>query len=180
MEEGEGWGTEAGEEAKLGDERGKEGCWSWNWSWKNEIQVVLQAAERHGSNYYGFLYARRVLGLARRRVGTHAGKEREEEIRESVAQVQKWCLAHPRDISGWGFLGFLLWDLRGGWDGGDGEVEGAEETIRNTILVTERFVNQLNWKGESVAWFLKHMRREEHLVPLPTPTSMLTAETPKD
>ena len=26
----------------------------------------------------------------------------------SIFQVQKWCLAHPRDISGWTFLEYLL------------------------------------------------------------------------
>lgn len=43
----------------------------------------------------------------------------------SIFQVQKWCLAHPRDISGWTFLEYLLttglgWEHEGGREGGDG------------------------------------------------------------
>ena len=118
---------------------------------EEEITTVLQAAERHAANYHAFLYARRVILLLERE---RAGEGEElwyEGIRgRIVGTLHKWCLAHPGDISGWAFLTFLL-------DRSSSETEN--QIVETAIKRTESFVRDLDWRGESVQWFLQSMKR---------------------
>ncbi|MCJ1388775.1 hypothetical protein MMC18_001625 [Xylographa bjoerkii] len=110
-----------------------------------EMDVVLLAAERHRANYHAFHYGRRLLAL---HPGVLSGKDGEEV----VEKVRKWCFAHPRDVSGWGFLAFLL--------SHDGLMaNGVERTclMGTASLKVQEFVVALEWKGESVEWFLREM-----------------------
>lgn len=104
----------------------------------------MRAGERHPRNYYAWDYARQLFATL---------SEREEEgseaemARGSVEVVQKWCLAHPRDVSGWAFLAFLL-----------ARVDGVGEEERGRVVQdTRAFVEKYKWRGESVEWFLKVM-----------------------
>lgn len=88
--------------------------------------------------------------------------------------VQKWCFAHPRDISGWAFLAFLLRQRRydgaptisatiamnNGLSKGAGRVEkvtAKENATQRAVAETKEFVRKFKWKGASVEWFLKAM-----------------------
>ncbi|KAL9013121.1 MAG: hypothetical protein Q9173_002164 [Seirophora scorigena] len=104
-----------------------------------ELGVVMRAGERHAGNYHAWNYAREVVKLVD--VLGSAGVER--GMKAVVEKMHGWCLAHPRDISGWSFLAFLL---RG--QAVDGHV------ARQVYCETEAFVERLRWQGKSVHWFL--------------------------
>ncbi|MCJ1404048.1 hypothetical protein MMC11_007272 [Xylographa trunciseda] len=111
----------------------------------SEVDVLLQAAERHKANYHAFHYGRRLLSL-------HPGALSCGEGGGVVEKVRKWCFGHPRDVSGWGFLAFLL--------GRDGLVASGWERkgmIGMASLRTREFVADLGWKGDAVEWFLREM-----------------------
>ncbi|KAI4199550.1 MAG: hypothetical protein LQ348_001867 [Seirophora lacunosa] len=104
-----------------------------------ELGVVMRAGERHAGNYHAWNYAREVLPL----VAVLGSARAEGGMKAVVEKVHGWCLAHPRDISGWSFLAFLL---RG--QTVDGHV------ARHVYCETEAFVERLRWQGSSVEWFL--------------------------
>ncbi|MCJ1315370.1 hypothetical protein MMC15_000689 [Xylographa vitiligo] len=110
-----------------------------------ETDVVLQAAERHNANYHAFHYGRRVLSL-------HTGVWSCEDGERVVEKVRRWCFAHPRDGSGWGFLAFLIRH-----DGLVMDCGKRKCLIGNVSRQTRDFVTALGWKGESVEWFLREM-----------------------
>lgn len=141
----------------------------------------MAAGERHARNYYAWNYGRDVVRLASTSRnggggGQPGGEEAEEEEEEEngwqdcVTKVHKWCLAHPRDISGWSFLAFLLnthpsppstTSQRLTGEGKEAETMGVmrewnrkEATIREIIARTQDFVEKYGWKGESIEWFL--------------------------
>lgn len=108
-------------------------------------------------------------------------------VENSVAEVQKWCFAHPRDISGWAFLSFLLREscydsppppppphpphpptvsnfAVAAMDNGSSKgaeraetVTANEDAARRVVAETKEFVRKFGWKGASVEWFLKTM-----------------------
>lgn len=104
---------------------------------KRELEIVMIAGERHARNYYAWEYAREVVRMAGARLG-HSGWE------EVVWMVHHWCLMHPRDISGWAFLVFLL-----------DQSMNTDSLRRDIFGKTRDFVEKFGWKGESVEWFLK-------------------------
>ncbi|KAI4114920.1 MAG: hypothetical protein LQ345_004385 [Seirophora villosa] len=104
-----------------------------------ELGVVMRAGERHAGNYHAWNYAREVLTL----VAVLGSAEVHEGLKAVVEKVHGWCLAHPRDISGWSFLAFLL---RG--QAVDGHV------ARHVYGETEAFAERVRWQGSSVEWFL--------------------------
>lgn len=128
-------------------------------AWREELNTVMIAGERHAKNYHAWEYARQVWRLfwAERR-GTKSERDRnksEEDIPifgECVILIHQWCMKHPRDISGWTFLAFLLQSPPTG-------ISLLEEITR-VIERTERFVETLDWKGAGVEWFI---RRAKHL-----------------
>jgi hypothetical protein len=70
--------------------------------WKEEHQVALQAGHRHFSNYYAFDYLRKLAAVLAREV------ENSISYHSVLVEVQTWCLAHPRDISGFSYFAYLL------------------------------------------------------------------------
>ena len=126
--------------------------------WKSEHEVALRAAHRHFANYYAFNYLRKLAEL----IG--ADVIRDGLGREIVNTVQKWCFAHPRDISGWAYLAFLLERGRAGRrrDGeevreGDGNGEEVVNAVREW---REKYGD---WgRGTSVEWFLRALALTSH------------------
>lgn len=111
--------------------------------WQEELSIIMRAGERHPRNYYAWNYARQLLATLSERSEDSTA----ELARGSVEVVKKWCLGHPRDVSGWAFLAFLLGRVdRVG-------AEGGERVVRET----RAFVRKFQWRGESVEWFLKVM-----------------------
>lgn len=130
---------------------------------ETELEIVMKAGERHARNYYAWDYARQLFGLSYRK-GDLCGPEmsKEEWLTSmkvtSIITVHKWCLAHPRDISGWAFLTFLIGQdvqspdfKRTESKKGNREQDMSEHLIRTT----EEFIRKFKLKGESVEWFLK-------------------------
>lgn len=152
----------------------------------------MKAGDRHPKNYYAWSYARQLLtalstgeilpSSPARQIGKHQidGKRMNKIAATSVFQVQKWCLAHPRDISGWTFLEYLLttglgWEREGRraeermkCDGGglEGRAKGqlrngirkeVDEMVRRVVKESEDFVSKFQWKGDSLTWFLNAM-----------------------
>ena len=127
--------------------------------WDVELMVVMKAGERHPRNYYAWQYARQLFSFVR--------SERPELVErrqwgrrllsDSIGLVRGWCLMHPRDISGWAFLVFLLEQLRDeGCDDEDME-KGFEDEIGLSVSETREFARKYEWKGESIEWFLRTM-----------------------
>ena len=98
------------------------------------------AGEKHFANYYAFAYARRLVGLAEE-------EEVERKWRGWVMMVKTWCLAHPRDISGWGLLWFLL------------RRDGQSEELQEVVGEVEECAKKFGWKGQGVKWFLEAVGR---------------------
>ncbi|KAF6238158.1 hypothetical protein HO173_003792 [Letharia columbiana] len=128
--------------------------------WDEELVIVMKAGERHPSNYYAWQYARQLFTSIR---FEHPGfKDRRHGVRvllyDSIGLVHGWCLMHPRDISGWAFLVFLLEQLRDeGCDEGD-KTKVSEDEILISASETKEFAKKYEWKGESIEWFLKAMK----------------------
>ncbi len=157
--------------------------------WGHELAIILKAGDRHPRNYYAWNYARELLTafsdgtIIKEAPERMRGEDKTDITRKllaksSIAKVQKWCLSHPRDISGWSFLEALL---RTGFNGrekqrarmtaddesinlnetGQGGLgaengEGADEA-RSVVRETKEFVRKFQWRGASVEWFLRVM-----------------------
>ena len=123
-------------------------------AWREELNIVMVAGERHAKNYHAWEHARQVWRLLLSDDSIQNGSERENKktdeitgmFQETVVDVHKWCLMHPRDISGWAFLAFLLRSAVN-------EATRLEEATK-IIRETRVFVDKLGWKGESVKCFL--------------------------
>ncbi|KAL8733361.1 MAG: hypothetical protein Q9166_002185 [cf. Caloplaca sp. 2 TL-2023] len=129
-----------------------------------EMEIVMVAGERHARNYYAWEYARQMtrtcMGSLTREMEEFRKLEDEPLDRrvweQCTRMIHQWCLMHPRDISGWSFLVFLM-DRRSLFGGLElGEASNAmKNTIRDIFQKTFDFVEKYNWKGESIEWFLK-------------------------
>ena len=107
--------------------------------WNSELGVVMRAGERHPRNYYAWQYARVLFRIVQ-------GKMTGQEVVAGLERVKGWCFLHPRDISGWGFLMFLVQVVVEG---------GGGEEVRRVVGETREWVGKYEWEGESVEWFLK-------------------------
>lgn len=156
--------------------------------WLHELEIIMKAGDRHPKNYYAWSYARQLLTafstgeiLPISNITTAVAPQiwKHQIAAASVPRVQKWCLAHPRDISGWAFLEYLLttglrWEregraeekikcdeggleMRGKEQSGNGVQEAFDETVRRVLQESEEFARKFQWKGDSLAWFLKAM-----------------------
>ena len=95
-----------------------------------------------------------MLLLGRQKPGPEP--ETEDGRARITKTVHKWCLAHPRDISGWGFLAFWLDHSS---RGNESEMEMVNQTMVDAVIQrTEAFVRDLDWRGKSVEWFLSSMK----------------------
>ena len=130
---------------------------------------MTKAAARHPANYYAWNYLRDLLSCicisAVRCQDVDRRGFRSALASRSVREVHSWCLRHPRDVSGWSFLGFLLRavDSAGsdgvGSEGADeGGRKGASDTreeVKGIVEETRAFVRKFRWSGSSVDGFLK-------------------------
>ena len=127
--------------------------------WDEELVVVMKAGERHLRNYYAWQYARQLFSFIRSESPELVERRQWGRIllRDSIGLVRGWCLMHPRDISGWAFLVFLLEQLRD--EGCDDEEmkKGFEDEIGLSVSETREFARKYEWKGESIEWFLRTM-----------------------
>ncbi|KAI4146438.1 MAG: hypothetical protein L6R39_003457 [Caloplaca ligustica] len=130
-----------------------------------ELEIVMRAGERHAGNYHAWNYARDVVRLVMAGVeGEALGGEgpkvmmgiRVSEISQAttlwIGKVKDWCLGHPRDVSGWSFLVFLLGQV-------PRPATHQKAVVGEVIQKTEKFVEQVGWQGESIEWFLRSARQ---------------------
>ncbi|KAJ5368657.1 uncharacterized protein N7496_008417 [Penicillium cataractarum] len=111
---------------------------------RHELAVVLRAAELHPKNYYAFTYMRQLHALL-------AGIPVEPKDASSwagllaktlVNPVLDWCLANPRDISGWAFGIYLLNHV-------------PDQQLRaDAVGRVLRFARDVGWEGESLWTFI--------------------------
>ena len=131
--------------------------------WKRELRIVMNAGERHPRNYYGWNYARDVYRFLVVELGRLGFKGQGQEPlleRETVEGVKKWCFMHPRDVSGWAFLVWVLERVCFGYNNDGGSSGGGEgnELMRKVVWETKQFAREYEWQGESVEWFLRTLR----------------------
>ncbi|KAI4201595.1 MAG: hypothetical protein LQ346_002132 [Caloplaca aetnensis] len=121
-----------------------------------ELKIVMRAGEGHAGNYHAWNYARETVRLVMLLPPTdserlHEGPAHMRRIGEAwrcwVQVVHQWCLGHPRDISGWSFLLFLM-------EQPPRHAENREVIMRDVLQKTNKFVERLGWQGQSVDWFL--------------------------
>ncbi|KAI4112248.1 MAG: hypothetical protein LQ341_007864, partial [Variospora aurantia] len=112
-----------------------------------ELGMVMKAGERHAGNYHAWNYAREMLQfLTSRATAAAAATAVERMMAAWVERTHAWCLAHPRDISGWSFLVFLLRHHQATTD--------DSHAARHVYCKTRAFVERVGWRGKSVDWFL--------------------------
>ncbi|WEW55545.1 hypothetical protein PRK78_000976 [Emydomyces testavorans] len=134
---------------------------------QHELAVTLRAGEQHHMNYYAFSYLRQFLGILRCFLNGYSFQPNDDlsrlksdgisnEIADSditsrllqplrkglLEEIHKWCLSHPRDISGWTFLLHLL--------------ELVDDAPVQTAIVekTVRYAFDVAWEGEALWVFV--------------------------
>lgn len=106
-----------------------------------ELGVVLRAGELHPKNYYAFDYMRQLHTLLAD-VVTDQPNWADKSVRSIINPVLDWCLAHPRDISGWIFGVYLLQNL-------------PDHSARaDAVARVLRFARDVGWDGESLWTFV--------------------------
>ncbi|PLN74434.1 hypothetical protein BDW42DRAFT_182169 [Aspergillus taichungensis] len=103
-----------------------------------ELSTVLRAGELHPKNYYAFNYMR--LFHSRLSQSTEDGPA---VLAQSILEpTLTWCLLHPADISGWGFVLYQLEAV-------------PDQTIReDTVEKALRYAIGIRWEGESLYTFV--------------------------
>lgn len=111
---------------------------------RHELAVVLRAAELHPKNYYAFTYMRQLHALlAKIPVEAEKGPDWAAELAKALVNpVLDWCLANPRDISGWAFGIYLLQHV-------------PDRQVRaDAVGRVLRFARNVGWEGESLWTFV--------------------------
>lgn len=137
--------------------------------WKRELHIVMKAGERHPRNYYAWNYARQLFRIVVRAFVTRVD-DYEDLVMDTSGAVHKWCLMHPRDISGWAFLAFWMENVQEQVRSRKREdlrsSEGMlEDEVGRVARGTRAWVEKYKWKGQSVEWFLAALQElgfEEH------------------
>lgn len=111
---------------------------------RHELAIVLRAAELHPKNYYAFTYMRQLHALlARMTVETKDASSWAGLLAKTLVNpVLDWCLANPRDISGWAFGMYLLSHAP------DRQLRG------DAVSRVLRFARDVGWEGESLWTFI--------------------------
>lgn len=149
-----------------------------------ELGIVMLAADRHPRNYYAWNYARALLTLLINRnpkTQTPTSTLTLALALSVLPSIHAWCMTHPRDISGWTFLFFLIQKLVRPREflpfGAEPESPGATTMVKEDadadgddmrrtakremdriLRATEEAKEKFGWRGESVRWFLEMMR----------------------
>lgn len=103
-----------------------------------ELSTVLRAGELHPKNYYAFNYMRLFYGRLSR--DTEEGPA--VLARSILEPTLTWCLGHPADISGWGFLLYLL------------EAVPDQAVCEDTVDKVLGYAIGIRWEGESLYTFV--------------------------
>ena len=126
--------------------------------WAKEISIVMKAGERHPKNYYAWHYARRLYHLLTCNtalVGDPISCDTGVYLAVMIVeQIHRWCLQHPRDISGWAFL-ILLFDI----SLLDKDGDNFQRQVETIMKETRSFARKYDWSGQSVDWVLKAIAR---------------------
>ena len=97
-----------------------------------ELQIVMRAADRHPRNFYAWGYARALFTYLINLSFTPSPSPNKETppnnspilsislALSALPRTHSWCMTHPRDISGWTFLVFLIQQLELGPGPGPG------------------------------------------------------------
>ncbi|KAJ5787356.1 Protein prenyltransferase [Penicillium paradoxum] len=119
---------------------------------QRELEVVLRAGELHPKNYYAFSYMRQLYVLLADAVEKTAQATGKTKFAMSIVdRVTDWCLANPRDISGWSFGIYILSNL-------------PEQQIRvHTLQRVVQFALNVGWEGESLWTFVDQTSRQFYL-----------------
>lgn len=134
-----------------------------------ELHTVMRAADRHPRNYYAWGYARALFTHLTTLSPTKNPSPTSLILPLSLALsvlrlVHSWCMTHPRDISGWTFLVFLIQRLGlgpedkpiGGCSFEDIDMQlAARKEVNRILSATTEAAERFGWRGESVRWFLK-------------------------
>ncbi|KAJ5179698.1 hypothetical protein N7492_002908 [Penicillium capsulatum] len=120
---------------------------------RDELGLVLRAAELHPKNYYAFSYLRYLHSCL---AGRHPEAQDSPTWTVQLAQalvdpVLDWCLANPRDISGWIFEQYLLTHIP------------ERQTRAHAIERVVRFARDVGWEGESLWTFVDQSARQFQL-----------------
>ncbi|CAI7644112.1 unnamed protein product [Penicillium bialowiezense] len=98
-----------------------------------ELDAVLRAGELHPRNYYAFSHMRQVsILLAEMDVFWDP---------PMLDRVVDWCLAHPRDISGWSFAVYVL-------------DSSTQQYQLSALEKVAGFALGVGWEGESLWTFI--------------------------
>lgn len=123
--------------------------------WGAQMAIVLKAGERHPKNYYAWNHLRQLYEFL---VLKTDSKVDSRLVLCSIEHIHKWCLMHPRDISGWSFMAYSTEMLAAAFQA---DVE-VSKNINNAVVKiyreTEMFVHKYDWTGESMEWFLNFFR----------------------
>ena len=114
---------------------------------RSELSIVLRAGELHPRNYYAFNYMRQLHHTLLDDSGT-INENKSEDISSTslLDNTVSWCLAHPRDISGWTFALYLLQEALPDRDRRD-----VQMRVINMVV---RFALDIGWVGESLWSFI--------------------------
>lgn len=149
-----------------------------------ELQIVMRAADRHPRNYYAWGYAR---ALFTHLITTTLSPTKNPTLLplsltlSVLSSTHKWCMTHPRDISGWTFLAFLIQRLgpglgpapsessptgsepaNSGYSAADIDMQSvARRELERILSATAEAAERFKWRGESVRWFLRRVGRWE-------------------
>ncbi|KGO68545.1 Protein prenyltransferase [Penicillium italicum] len=116
---------------------------------RTELDVVLRAGELHPKNYYAFSYMRQLDVLLAATVEKTTGQSTWETYSAQlvVERVVTWCLANPRDISGWSFGLYAMSNIV--------EQQNRVDALARVVL----FALNVGWEGESLWTFVDHASR---------------------
>lgn len=114
----------------------------------SELSIVLRAGELHPRNYYAFNYMRQLYHtiLLDPGITTNENKDKVVSSTSLLDNTVSWCLAHPRDISGWMFALYLLEEALPDRDRRD-----VQTRVINLVV---RFALDIGWVGESLWTFV--------------------------
>ncbi|MCJ1355868.1 MAG: hypothetical protein MMC33_005860 [Icmadophila ericetorum] len=127
-----------------------------NLLFQEELDILLKASDRHLANYAAFKYARLLSEELTHRFlpspkKVFCPKGLDTYYKNAVATVQKWCFAHPRDISGWSFFEYLV--LRAVnylWLFGNMEWEDETAGLKRVEGEVEKWAQDMGLKRHSV------------------------------
>lgn len=107
-----------------------------------ELNGVLRAGELHPKNYYAFAYMQQLHHLLSNVADVTNMADRSiwsvQQARALLDPVLVWCMANPRDISGWMLAKYLL--------GCISEQQVRAEALRKIVV----FARDIGWKSESL------------------------------